>query len=96
MIVAAQILRVLLALHGGTVLTVRDISPAFAITGSICLIAVFFLWPLERHAGAEVSGHWPADTGDLHNLHGKAQKVLNVQRNPKAIRSSSTGGWVAR
>jgi MFS family permease len=61
-IVAAQILRVTLALHGGTVLTLRDISPAFAITGSVCLIAVFFLWPLERHAGAEVSGHWPADT----------------------------------
>jgi len=63
-IVAAQILSVLLALHGGTVLTVRDISPAFAIAGAVCLIAVFFLWPLERHAGAEVSGHWPADTAD--------------------------------
>jgi hypothetical protein len=65
-IIAAQILRVILALHGGTILTLRDISPAFAITGSICLIAVVFLWPLERHAGAEVSGHRPADGSAVH------------------------------
>jgi len=61
-IVAAQILRVILALHGGTTLTARDISPAFAITGSVCLLAVFFLWSLERHAGAEVSGHRLAES----------------------------------
>jgi EmrB/QacA subfamily drug resistance transporter len=58
-IVAAQILHITLALHGETTLTAHDISPAFLIAGIVALISVFFLLPLEHHAGAEVSGHVP-------------------------------------
>jgi len=56
-IVAAQVLHITLALHGRTVLTRPDISPAFVIGGTLALFSALWFLPLERHAGAEVSGH---------------------------------------
>ena len=56
-IVAAQVLHITLALHGRTVLTRPDISPAFLIAGTLALLSALWFLPLEHHAGAEVSGH---------------------------------------
>jgi MFS family permease len=60
-ILAAQVLHITLALHGRTVLTRPDISPAFVIAGTLALLSALWFLPLERHAGAEVSGHARVD-----------------------------------
>jgi hypothetical protein len=56
-IFAALILQFGQTLDHSTALTAHEISPAFAISGIMCLIAVVLLLPLKPHAGAEVSGH---------------------------------------
>jgi hypothetical protein len=45
-IVAAQVLHITLALHGRTVLTRHDISPAFVIAGTLALLqhCGFYCW----------------------------------------------------
>jgi hypothetical protein len=60
-IVAAQVLHITLALHGRTTLTRHDISPAFVIAGALALLSALWFLPLERRAGAEVSGHARVD-----------------------------------
>jgi len=57
------VLHITLALHGRTVLTIHDIAPAFMIAGTLALLSALWFLPLERHAGAEVSGHARVDTG---------------------------------
>ncbi|MHB8382293.1 MAG: MFS transporter, partial [Candidatus Binataceae bacterium] len=54
--IAALVLHFSLWFHGSTVLTTQDFTPAFMITGILSLLSAFMYFPLERHAGAEVSG----------------------------------------
>jgi len=55
------VLHITLALHGRTVLTIHDIAPSFMIAGTLALLSALWFLPLERLAGAEVSGHARAD-----------------------------------
>ena len=53
---AALVIHLSLIMRGGTILTTRDISPAFLIVGIVSLCSVPWFLRLDPRAGAEVSG----------------------------------------
>ena len=60
--VAALTLHVSLKLRGTETLAANDFAAAFIVIGLLSLISTLFFLSLEHHAGAEVSGHRPAET----------------------------------
>ena len=54
--IAALALSIGMRMHGSTVLTAHDITPAFVLTGGLGLIGALSFVTLPRHAGAELSG----------------------------------------
>ncbi|MEC5384327.1 MFS transporter [Uliginosibacterium sp. H3] len=58
--VAAAVLNASQSLHATPVLTLVDFRAAFIVIGLIALVSACSFLKLERHAGAEVSGHRPA------------------------------------
>jgi EmrB/QacA subfamily drug resistance transporter len=55
--IAAAVLHISLTLRDGTALSATDFSIAFVVIGLLALASILFFFPLEYHAGAEVSGH---------------------------------------
>jgi hypothetical protein len=53
---AALLLHFSTAGRGAAVLNASNFTPAFMINGVLSIAAVIFFFPLEHHAGAEVSG----------------------------------------
>jgi hypothetical protein len=58
--ISALVLHMNLRMHHATALAARDFVPAFLITGILSLLSGICFMPLDRHAGAEVSGR-PAE-----------------------------------
>lgn len=54
--IGAMLLHISLGRHGGGHLTVQDFTPAFIAMGVLALASSLLFFPLEHHAGAEVSG----------------------------------------
>ena len=53
---AALLLHFSIAGHGAAAFQASNFTPAFMINGVLSIAAVFFFFPLDHHAGAEVSG----------------------------------------
>jgi EmrB/QacA subfamily drug resistance transporter len=60
--VAALTLHISLKLRGADTLSANDFAAAFIVIGLLSLVSTLFFLSLEHHAGAEVSGHRPAET----------------------------------
>lgn len=54
---AAVLLNVAVSLRGDIGLTLPDFRIAFLAIAVVAMGSLFWYWPLERHAGAELSGH---------------------------------------
>jgi hypothetical protein len=52
----AMLLHMSLGARGAAHLSVHDFTPAFLVMGILALLSSVLFIPLERHAGAEVSG----------------------------------------
>jgi MFS transporter len=58
---AALLLNVSLGTRGVKMLTARDFTTAFVVTGVLAALSSLMFLPMERYAGSEVSGHQAAE-----------------------------------